>query len=128
MCWSPRAWFNRAALRAARKDYHGAIRDYSRAIALVHDYPFAWYGRANARRKLKDYEGAAEDYDQAVRLNPSHAGAWTNRALTYESWAMRDRDRAEDLLKKAEAGLLRALEIGGPDWSYRTRAEGPEAG
>ena len=63
-----------------KRDYAGAIEDFSRAIELD---PKEWriYGlRAEARKEAGDLDGAILDATKAIELNPSHPLAYASRA------------------------------------------------
>lgn len=84
----------RGVAKAGKKDYVGAIADYSQAIALNPSYYNAYLNRGNlwvylgdfakkmglAEDASRDYQLALSDYTQAVRLNPINSAGYENRA------------------------------------------------
>ncbi len=50
-----------------KRDYDGAIRKYSEAIALVDNYPYAHFWKGNAHYYLKQYELALEELNIAQK-------------------------------------------------------------
>jgi tetratricopeptide (TPR) repeat protein len=58
------------ALIKGKKDYDGAIQDYSKAIELVPQDAVAYKNRGNAYKAKGDYEYAFQDYSKAIELNP----------------------------------------------------------
>jgi tetratricopeptide (TPR) repeat protein len=61
-----------------RKDYQGAIADYSRAISLDPNYANAYYSRGLAKRLMGDSDSAIEDYKQALKINPDDADTYNS--------------------------------------------------
>ena len=57
--------------KVLKKNYTGAITDFTQAIR--HDTGFiqAYENRGVAKYYLKDYEGAISDYTKALRINPN---------------------------------------------------------
>lgn len=72
-------YVERAYLRLQQKNYHGALADYNRAIALESSDPEIWLNRGVAKEKLADRKGAYADYTQAIELKPDFVKAWLNR-------------------------------------------------
>ena len=64
-----------------KKDYQGAIADFTEAIRLKPDHASAYFNRGVVKYNLGDKEGAITDYTQAISLKPDHAGAYYNRGL-----------------------------------------------
>ncbi|MEH2196727.1 toll/interleukin-1 receptor domain-containing protein [Nostoc sp.] len=62
-----------------RRDYKGAIKDYTQAIQLAPKNADAYIKRGDARYWLKDYQGAIKDYTQAIQLAPKNADAYIKR-------------------------------------------------
>ncbi|MCY7286472.1 MAG: tetratricopeptide repeat protein [Cyanobacteria bacterium CAN_BIN43] len=69
--------------KVQRRDYGGAIDDFSRAIDFNHNDVVAYVNRGIAHDELGDRDNAIEDYSQAIKINPSFAEAYYNRANTY---------------------------------------------
>jgi poly(3-hydroxybutyrate) depolymerase/tetratricopeptide (TPR) repeat protein len=78
------AFFKRADMYKAKRDYEHAISDYDRAIQLNANYDEAFAHRGVTYEIKKQYDRAIADYDQAIRLNPDGAAyfAWRCRART----------------------------------------------
>jgi lipoprotein NlpI len=72
-----------------------AIDDYSRAIALMPDFPGAFVNRGIAWYQFRQFEKAIADYDQAIRLRPGLAEAWNNRALAWHKLGNYPRAKAD---------------------------------
>jgi tetratricopeptide (TPR) repeat protein len=68
-----------------KKDFRGALADYSEAIKLDPNYADAYYSRGNSRYELGDKQGAVADYTQAIKINPNYADGYYNRGnVRYE--------------------------------------------
>ncbi|BBC24093.1 tetratricopeptide repeat protein [Pseudanabaena sp. ABRG5-3] len=97
---------NSGSEKAAKKDYKGAIADWSDAIRLNPEYFLDAYNRESAKKDdhkqaissplddakaygdrglvkytLKDYQGAIADWNEAIRLKPDFALAYYNRGV-----------------------------------------------
>ena len=72
-------YFLKGADKYNKKDYQGAIQDFTEAIEINPKLAQAYYNRGNTRYKLKDYQGAIQDYNQAIKINPKDAQAYYNR-------------------------------------------------
>jgi outer membrane protein OmpA-like peptidoglycan-associated protein len=55
--------------KKTKKDYKGAIEDYTKAIELNPKYANAYLVRGWCKDELKDYNGAIQDYTKAIELN-----------------------------------------------------------
>jgi tetratricopeptide (TPR) repeat protein len=75
------AYRKRGNARLSFKDYEGAIKDYTEAIALKPDLPEAFYNRGTVRYQLKDLAGAIEDFTKAIALKPNYGRAYYNRGV-----------------------------------------------
>jgi len=62
------AWFNMANTKVKKKDYLGAINDYSKAIELEPDFAEAYFNRGLTRIFLDDLEGGSLDLSKAGEL------------------------------------------------------------
>jgi tetratricopeptide (TPR) repeat protein len=76
-------FYRRGNARFDRRDYVGAIEEYSRSIQINPNADNAYNNRGNARLAIKDYAGAISDYNRALRINPNHSLAYYNRGLAY---------------------------------------------
>ncbi|MEH2464591.1 tetratricopeptide repeat protein, partial [Nostoc sp.] len=81
-------FFNRGNDKREKKDYQGAVEDYSQAIKINLNYADAYYNRGFARSALEDNKGAIEDYSQVIKINPNYADAYYNRGLA--RYALKD--------------------------------------
>jgi tetratricopeptide (TPR) repeat protein len=86
---------NRGAVRSAKGDAEGALRDYKAAIwynASIHarDYAEDCNNRGVVRLTKRDMEGALEDFDveealrdfsEAIQHKPGYARAYVDRGL-----------------------------------------------
>jgi tetratricopeptide (TPR) repeat protein len=75
-----------------KKDFQGAMADYSEVIRLNPKADDAYYNRGLARYEAKDFEGALSDYNVALRLNPNNTFAYRNRG--YSRWLDRNYEGA----------------------------------
>ena len=75
-------YFTRGNSKIEKKDYQGAITDYTKAIELDPDYADAYINRGVVKDDLKDYYGAITDYTKAISLDPDYASAYNNRGVS----------------------------------------------
>jgi hypothetical protein len=68
-----------------KRDFSGAISDFTEAIRLNPRFSFAFYGRGMAYSFIKEYGLSIADFDEAVRLNPRDAMAFSERGGTYRA-------------------------------------------
>jgi tetratricopeptide (TPR) repeat protein len=66
-----------------RKDYKGAIEDFTKAIKVNPKNPKSYYNRGKAKKEAKDYNGAIEDFTTAIKLKPQYKNAYMQRSETY---------------------------------------------
>src|SRR5262245_60141239 len=64
-----------------KRDYDGAIAEYSEAIRLIPANALAFFGRGLAYGRKGDHDRAIADYSEASRLDPKYAHALNNRAI-----------------------------------------------
>jgi tetratricopeptide (TPR) repeat protein len=96
--------FDRGQQRLGKKDYEGAILDYTDAILYFPDFAFAYNARGGARYHVGDLYGAIADYNKAIRLDSNLANRsaiHNNRGEVY--FALGQYDWAEADFKEAEA-------------------------
>jgi S1-C subfamily serine protease/lipoprotein NlpI len=82
--------FIRAGSKSQKGDYHGAIDDYNRALALNPQFGEVYFRRGIARSLIKDWQGAEVDYTQAIALKPGYAEAYLQRGSirnTLNNWS-----------------------------------------
>ncbi|HNR42186.1 MAG TPA: tetratricopeptide repeat protein [Bacteroidales bacterium] len=63
-------FYNHAMFLIGRKDYIGAIVNFTEAVRRDSLFLQAYENRGVARYYLNDYEGAIADYDRALKINP----------------------------------------------------------
>lgn len=102
------AYAARASQRFYKRDYDGAVSDYTEVIRLEPGRAQAYNNRGLMWRFKQDYERAIADFDEAIRLDPAYAKAWYNRAVANE--------RA-DRLEPALADYRRFIELAPADAS-----------
>ena len=76
---SERGFNNRGTVFEQRGQHELALRDFTRAIALVPDDPEYYSNRGSAYRKLGRHEEALADYGRAIEIRPELALAYNNR-------------------------------------------------
>lgn len=59
-----------------RKDYRGAIADYTKAIQVNPRHEDAYFKRGVAKINLYDYYGAIADFTTVTEINPQNADAY----------------------------------------------------
>lgn len=72
-------YLERAYYRLLKKNYRGALEDYTMAIRLNRIDPEIWLNRGMAKEKLHDLIGAYRDYTEAIELDNAFVKAWVNR-------------------------------------------------
>jgi tetratricopeptide (TPR) repeat protein len=77
-----------------RKDYAGAIGDYSQAIALNPDDAEAYNNRAYTYMTTQNYAAALADLNEAIQLRPNYPNALMNRGDIYNYYYQVDYDKA----------------------------------
>jgi S1-C subfamily serine protease len=95
-------FFITAGNKSQKGDYHGAIVDYDKAIALNPQFEEIYFRRGIARTLIKDWQGAEADYTKAIATKPEYAEAYLHRGSirnTLNNWqgAKSDFDIALDL-------------------------------
>lgn len=64
-----------------RRDYQGAIADFTQAIELNPDYAEAYYSRSLGHYRQRNAPKALEDLTQAIELNPQYTQAYVQRGV-----------------------------------------------
>lgn len=77
------AYYTRAMECCNRKDYQGAITNFSVAIDVNPDWADAYYHRGVAYEILAQYQKAIADQNQALLMNPNWSDAYTHRGTAY---------------------------------------------
>ena len=67
--------------KADKKDYQGAIANYSQAIQINPNNPDAYYRRGVAYTNLNNYQAALENFNQVLRLSPKNTYAYFYRGF-----------------------------------------------
>ena len=75
------AYGARAAIKYDRKDYRGALEDYSRDLRLNPESASSYYNRGLAKYMLLDFQGAIRDFTLTIQRNPNHFKAYYSRGL-----------------------------------------------
>jgi tetratricopeptide (TPR) repeat protein len=109
-----RAYNKRGVVRAALRDYLGAIADYTVAIALEPGFYNAWLNRGNLWAHVNNNRRALADYAEAIRINPGERAAYDNRSELYSAMGRHDLAAAD---KAAVIGLRHAKGPGLPPFS-----------
>ncbi len=74
-------YLQRGMDRAARRDYNGALADYTEAIHLEPTLADAYNNRGNVWSLRGDHDRAITDYTEAIRFRPNFPAAYYNRGL-----------------------------------------------
>ncbi|MDX2031864.1 MAG: tetratricopeptide repeat protein [Blastocatellia bacterium] len=95
-------YYNRGVAHYDRRNWEGALADFSEALRLNPRYLLAWIKRGNIRLNLGEDEEAIADFTEALRVDPRSVLAWNNRGLARHNIgemaaAVADYTRALDL-------------------------------
>ena len=77
----------RGLAKDRRKDFSGAIDDYTQALARRPDQPGLWTRRGWAHLVTNAAPLALEDFERALRLDGSNGDAYSGRARRESCWA-----------------------------------------
>jgi tetratricopeptide (TPR) repeat protein len=96
------AYSNRGMALAGKRNYDGAIEDFSTAIRLDTQQASFYYNRGVVYGRKGDYDHAVADYSSAIALDPKKGAAYHHRAFAYfklgkTSDALPDANRAVEL-------------------------------
>ena len=69
-------YFNRAYDKAEKRDYYGAISDYTKVIELEPKYIGAYANRGKAKQYLGDLNGACNDWEKATQFGSRTTAKW----------------------------------------------------
>jgi tetratricopeptide (TPR) repeat protein len=75
-------FFNQGSAKMAKKDYDGALSDYSAAIALDPKFVKAYIKRGCCKSEKEDFDGAVADYNKAIEVDPKNSNAYMERGNT----------------------------------------------
>lgn len=94
-------YFNNGTRKISRKDYPGALADFSEAIKLDTAFLQAYENRGVAKYYLKNFKGAISDYSKALEINPDDYNTFGRRG--YARLSLQDsRGAIEDFTKAIE--------------------------
>ncbi|MBC8171267.1 MAG: tetratricopeptide repeat protein [Anaerolineae bacterium] len=71
---------NRGVMNFQRGNLDAAIRDFSRAIQINHNFIQAYLNRATAHQEREDYKGAITDYSAIIQIAPKQPRIYEKRA------------------------------------------------
>ncbi|MBI2930743.1 MAG: PD40 domain-containing protein [Planctomycetes bacterium] len=115
-----RAYLERGRERQLRRDFRGALDEYTKAIEVDPDFGDAYGARASARRAMMDLDGAIQDELKAIELaleRHHEARSWSDAVTSFR--------RAARLHPPAMAiqallvGWLEPMRAGKPDRAAR---------
>ena len=66
-----------------RRQFDGAVRDFTQAILLNPDHERAFRYRGESYLGLKEYEAALDDFDVAIEINPEEAALYNWRGMAF---------------------------------------------
>jgi len=95
-------YFNSGTNKVSRKDYYGAVADFSEAVKLDSAFLQAYENRGVAKYYLKNYKGAVSDYNKALEINPDDYNTFGRRG--YAKFSLQDCMGAIDDFTKAIEG------------------------
>ncbi|MFH1321423.1 MAG: tetratricopeptide repeat protein [Bacteroidota bacterium] len=72
-------YFNRGSAYADLRNFHEAIKDFSKVIEIDPDYSPAYYNRGNVKAVLQYYEEAKRDFGTAIQLDPDNSEIYLKR-------------------------------------------------
>ena len=70
---------DRGNQKYSRKDYYGAISDFTKAIEIDADRAMIYANRAAAKGDINDHYGAISDFTKAIEIDPKEAMFFTLR-------------------------------------------------
>ncbi|MBD2665793.1 TPR repeat-containing protein [Richelia sinica FACHB-800] len=97
-----------------KRDYEGAVKNFSYAIQKNPTHAKTYINRGNARYNLNDYEGALVDYTEAIKINPQEVKAYVNRGNAYYRLADYSSDPDKEY-RKALADFNQAIKLNNKD-------------
>ncbi len=97
---------NRGNAFYQKRQYIQAVKEFSKAIEINHDYIEAYYNRGLAYYDLNLFYKAIVDFDMVLMLNPEVREAYLRRGLAYNK---------VNKLKLALADVKKAAGMGDPD-------------
>jgi lipoprotein NlpI len=76
-------YFNRGIAKGKKRDFDGAIADFTKAIELNPQDAKAYRNRGFLKADRGDLDGAMMDYNKAIELNPQFALAYFSRGFLH---------------------------------------------
>ena len=77
-------FLRQAEAKLDRKDYHGAVKFYSKILEITPNDSWTYWERALAKKAQNDFQGAMKDLNTAIELDPSNSFALVQRGLLKE--------------------------------------------
>ncbi len=95
-------WFRRGALVSTYGNYPGALRAFSRALALESAHSGAWFSQGVAYGQMGNFDKALEGINRAIALEPNNGLFYYGRGRVHllagdRAAAMQDFKRAAEL-------------------------------
>ncbi len=90
---------SRGEVKKLKKDYVGAIADFSKAISIKPDNAWLHFGRARIKDQfLNDVDGALKDYSEAISIRSDYYYTYLARGRFYKEKIKDEKKAKEDLL------------------------------
>jgi len=104
------AFYNKAQVRVAQKNYKDAIKNFNKVLDLEPRYAEAYVSRGNVKRVFnEDYDGAIEDYTKAIKNDKN---ACYYRGLAYYKKALNKEEvNIDPLRKKSKEDFKKYLKL-----------------
>ncbi|MBI4812810.1 hypothetical protein HY798_05265 [Candidatus Falkowbacteria bacterium] len=94
------AYADLGAAKTALKDYSGAEKAYSKALALDDHNVYILNSAANSYLTMKNYPLAEECYLKMLKIDPVYSPAYQGLVVLYNNYYARKRGDIEGVLKK----------------------------
>ena len=92
-------WNRQGCEKDSKRDYHGAIECFQKAIDLDPSFAKPWNNMGYAYDNLDDYNKAIECYQKAIEIDPKSANPWDNMGSSYKH--LGNYDKAIECYQKA---------------------------
>ena len=90
---------SRGEVKKLKKDYAGAISDFSKAIKIKPDNDWLYFGRARIKDQfLNDVDGALKDYSEAISISSNYSYTYLARGRFYKEKIKDEKKAKEDFL------------------------------
>ena len=96
-------FFNQGYEFEIRQNYSGAIKSYTKAIAINPKYIDAYTHRGTAKFHLSNIDGAITDYNKAIEINTNDGEIYIGRSIV--KWFSSYDGACQDALKAKELGF-----------------------